>query len=91
MKSSCAFSRLSELSPACIGDCPDAVIRQFFDQRLRTVTAHAVDDTALPVMPVDEGTIAAIFSFLLSPRRIVSDRFGRSKDEMNVLGSRSFN
>ena len=37
-----------------IGDCPDAVLRQFFDQRLRTVTAHAVDDTALPVMPVDE-------------------------------------
>ena len=31
-------------------------------------------------MFADEWTVAAIFSFLLSPRRTVSDRLGRSKE-----------
>ena len=40
--------------PGMIGDCTDAIFGQFFDQRLRTVAAHAVDDAALPVVSVDE-------------------------------------
>jgi hypothetical protein len=48
-----------------IGDCPDAVLRQFFDQRLRTVTAHAVDNSAFFSMALDEFYDGFIFFFRL--------------------------
>ena len=48
------FLALVGAEAGMIGDCPDAELRQLFDQRLRAVAAHAVDDAALPVVAVDE-------------------------------------